>query len=121
MAKRHYHFQGTGSFLVYSCIFHEAITSLRTKGHSYEVDFAVGDALLGNDLSLYQVCVDANDAKTLDRELRALWEAMAEHDAKEATLIVADGTSETYERNGFVVNQVPAWLWLLPDTKSDEL
>lgn len=99
----------------------EAITSLRTKGHSYEVDFAVGDALLGNDLSLYQVCVDANDAKTLDRELRALWEAMAEHDAKEATLIVADGTSETYERNGFVVNQVPAWLWLLPDTKSDEL
>lgn len=92
----------------------EAITSLRTKEHGYEVDFAVGDALFGDSLALYQVCADARDAKTLERELRALWEAMAEHDAKEAVLIVAEGEAASYERDGRVVSQVPAWRWLLP-------
>lgn len=93
----------------------EAITSLRTKEHGYEVDFATGDALLENDLTLYQVCADVNDAKTLDREIRALWEAMAEHDIKNATLIATDGNPASYERDGFVVSQVPAWQWFLSD------
>lgn len=92
----------------------EAITSLRTKEHGYEVDFAVGDALFGDRLSLYQVCVDANDARTLERELRALREAMAEHSAEEAVLIVAEGEAASYEHGGRVVRQVPAWRWLLP-------
>lgn len=93
----------------------EAITSLRTKEHGYEVDFAVGDALFGNHLALYQVCADVNDAKTFERELRALWEAMAEHDTEEAVLIVAEGEPAFYERDGRTVSQVPAWRWMLPD------
>ncbi len=91
----------------------EAITSLRTKAHDYEIDFAVGDALFGGALELYQVCANVSDDKTLNRELRALWEAMSEHEAKVATLIVADGEPASYERSGFVVNQIPAWRWFL--------
>lgn len=93
----------------------EAITSLRTKAHGYEVDFAVGDSLFGNDLALYQVCAEVNDGKTFDRELRAMWEAMAEQKVKESTLIVASGKADRYERDGMLVNQIPAWKWLLPE------
>lgn len=92
----------------------EAITSLRTKAHNYEVDFAVGDVLFDSSLELYQVCVDTSDKKTLKREMRALWEAMEENGVHQSTLIVADGNAETYEQDGLVVNQIPAWRWFLP-------
>lgn len=91
----------------------EAITSLRTKSQGHEVDFAVGDVLFGEDLELYQVCADVNDSKTLNRELRTLWEAMEEHQVKQSTLVVADGDSASYERDGLVINQIPAWRWML--------
>ena len=93
----------------------EAITSFRTKDHGYEVDFAVGDVLFGDALELYQVCEQVREAKTLNRELRALWEAMRECRLQQSTLIVAEGEPQVYERDGLVVNQVPAWRWFLKD------
>lgn len=91
----------------------EAITSLRTKEHRYEVDFAVGDTTFTNSLDLYQVCVDVHDDKTLTRELRALWEAMREHEVRRSTLIVAEGEAKVHEQDGCVVDQIPAWKWFI--------
>ena len=91
----------------------ESIASLRTKGHGYEVDFVVGDALSGELYDLYQVCVDVDDAATYEREVRALWEALAESRCEEATLIVGRGVDAVLERDGKRIVQVPAWKWLL--------
>lgn len=94
----------------------EAITSLRTKEHRYEVDFAVGDAMFTDSLELYQVCVDVHDDQTVTRELRTLREAMREQGMRKSTLIVAEGESKTYELDGCIVEQIPAWKWFI-DTR----
>lgn len=91
----------------------DAISFLRTKGHGYEVDFVVGDALSGELYELYQVCVDASDASAREREVRALWEALSESRLEEATLIVGSGPEATFERDGKRIEQVPAWKWFL--------
>lgn len=91
----------------------ETIASLRTKEHGYEVDFVVGDALSGELYDLYQVCADVSDARTYEREVRALWDALAESRLGEATLIVGHGTDAVLERDGKRIVQVPAWKWLL--------
>ena len=91
----------------------EAITSLRTSAHGYEVDFALGDALDERPLGLFQVCASTADEGTLGRELRALWEALDEHGLEEGTLIAGDGPETTYEQGGRVIRQVPAWRWFL--------
>ncbi len=91
----------------------EAITSLRTSAHGYEVDFALGDALDERPLGLFQVCASTADEGTLGRELRALWEALDEHGLEEGTLIAGDGPEATYEQGGRVIRQVPAWRWFL--------
>ena len=91
----------------------EAITSLNTKGHGYEVDFVLGDALDEVPWALIQVCESMDDERTAARELRALWEAMEECGLTSATLVVGEGQEETYRNEGFTVRQVPAWKWLL--------
>ncbi|WP_080801692.1 ATP-binding protein [Arabiibacter massiliensis] len=91
----------------------EGIASLRTKEHGYEVDFVVGDVLDGDASCLWQVATRVDDPKTLDRELRALWEAMGEQGLEQATLIVGQGEKTTYKREGRRVEQVPAWQWFL--------
>ena len=91
----------------------ESIAPLRTKGHGYEVDFVVGDALSGELYDFYQVCVDVDDAATYEREVRALWEALAESRCEEATLIVGRGVDAVLERDGKRIVQVPVWKWLL--------
>ena len=91
----------------------DAISSLRTKGHGYEVDFVVGDVLSGELYDLYQVCADARDSKTYEREIRALWEALEESRLEEATLIVGTGPEAVLENGGRKIRQVPAWKWLL--------
>lgn len=52
-------------------------------------------------------------SKAYERELRALWEAMAERGLGEGALVVADGEEVVYERGGMKVRQVPAWRWFL--------
>ena len=91
----------------------EAITSLRTSAHGYEVDFALGDALDEKPLGLFQVCADAHDEATLNRELRALWEALDEQGLQEGILIAGDGAEATHTRDGRIVRQIPAWRWFL--------
>ena len=90
-----------------------SIATLQTRAHGYEVDFFVGDLLSGVPHNLYQVCVNVDDPKTLARETRALWEAMAEHGLDHGTLIVADGPNKRYEQDERVIEQVGAWRWLL--------
>lgn len=91
----------------------ESIAPFRTKGHRYEVDYVVGDALSGELYDFYQVCVDVRDAATYEREVRALWEVLAESRCEEATLIVGRGADAVFERDGKRIVQVPAWKWLL--------
>lgn len=90
-----------------------AVSSLRTHAHGYEVDFFVGDALTGAASGLYQVSVAVQDPKTLERETRALWEAMDERDVATGLLIVGEGHDAQYELGGRRIVQVPAWKWLL--------
>lgn len=54
-----------------------------------------------------------NDAATHDREVRALWEALAKSRLEEATLIVGRGVDAVFEHDGKRIVQVPAWKWLL--------
>lgn len=91
----------------------DAICSYVTKGHGWEVDFVVGDALEQQPYEFVQVSVDVSDERTRSRELRALWEAMGEAGLKESTLVVLEGPEEEHECNGMLVRQAPAWRWLL--------
>lgn len=91
----------------------DGISSLRTKAHGYEVDFVVGDALSGEVYELYQVAADVSDAKTREREIRALWEALEQSEQTVGYLITGNGAEETIERGGKTIVQVPAWKWLL--------
>lgn len=50
----------------------ETVCSYQTRGHGYEVDFVVGDALEREPYEFVQVSADVSDEATLERELRAL-------------------------------------------------
>ena len=91
----------------------DGISSFRTKAHGYEVDFVIGDALSGDAYEFYQVCADVSDAKTREREVRALREALEQSEQTTGYLIVGDGQDEVIERGGKTIVQVPAWKWLL--------
>lgn len=89
------------------------ISSLRTEGHGYEVDFVVGDALSQQGFSLYQVAVGISDAPVRRRELRALQEAMTERHLDEGFAIVLEGEAEEVSLEEGIVHIVPAWSWFL--------
>lgn len=91
----------------------DAITSFKTAQHGYEIDFALGDALDEHPLQLFQVSSNVDDPKTLQRELRALWEGMEESGIEEAALIVNHGEETVHEEAGRRIRQVPAWKWFL--------
>ena len=91
----------------------EAISSLRTDAHGYEVDFIVGDALEEQPSALVQACYDVEDEATLARELRALWEAMEEKHVDNSHLISVTGKEQDFEQDGRTVHLVPAWKWFL--------
>lgn len=89
------------------------ISSLRTRRGRYEVDFVVGDILDEDPRALVQVTDTLENEKTAERELRALWEALAESGLEEATLVVGRGTYAEHVKDGRRIVQVPAWRWLL--------
>lgn len=91
----------------------DGISSFRTKGHGYEVDFVIGDALSGDAYEFYQVCADVSDERTRERELRALMEALEQSEQTTGYLITGNGQDEVIERGGKTIVQVPAWRWLL--------
>lgn len=90
-----------------------AVSFGKTQRHGYEIDFIAGDALFASDLFLCQVTMSLDDEKTLDRETRALWEALEEWDLAEGIIIVGSGEDRAYEREGHTIHCVPAWRWFL--------
>lgn len=89
------------------------ISSLKTEDSGFEVDFIVGDALIQKGYSLYQVSVDVSSAKTYEREIRALAEAMREHKVEESYLLTLDGVQRDTEVEGGIVHELPVWKWCL--------
>lgn len=71
-----------------------------------EVDFFV------NRNSLIQVCYDLTQAKTLNREVSSLLEAMQETKLKKAILINNDLEKEEKYPEG-TISYIPLWKWLL--------
>lgn len=59
------------------------VSYLKTR-HGHEVDFVAGDALLGVPDALYQVTWEMDDAKTREREVRSLVDALEEAHARSA-------------------------------------
>lgn len=81
-------------------------------GRSHEIDFASGDALLGDNLELVQVSVNLKDAKTRSREFSALEAGMAKYGVPESTVVTMDEEEDVEVPSG-TVRVVPAWKWLL--------
>lgn len=90
-----------------------SVSLAKTKARAYEIDFVVGDALFDEELELYQVTASLDDARTLERETRALWDAMDEWGLLEGTIIVGSGKEKTIEKEGRSIRCVPAWKWFL--------
>ena len=82
------------------------------EGSAHEVDFVMGDALLGDVYELVQVSVDLANPKTRLREISALESAMEKHGIDESTIVTMD-TEETVHVDSGTVSVVPAWKWLL--------
>lgn len=88
-----------------------AIAYYVTEG-GHEVDFVVGDAEQGHATELIQVCADPSDRATMDRELRALDEAMRELHLGAATLVTLEAAGDIALPGG-TVRMCPAWRWAL--------
>lgn len=84
------------------------------EGGSHEVDFVMGDALLGDVFQLVQVSIDLSNPKTRRRELAALEAAMEKYRVGESTVVTMD-SEETVEMSSGTVRVVPAWKWLLDE------
>lgn len=82
------------------------------EGASHEVDFVMGDALLGDVFRLVQVSVDLVNPKTRKREVSALDAVMEKYGIDEATIVTMD-TEETVATEVGTIHVVPAWKWLL--------
>lgn len=82
------------------------------EGRAHEIDFVMGDALLGDAHRLVQVSTDLANPKTRVREISALEAAMTKYDVDESEIVTMD-TEETVETDSGIVRVVPAWKWLL--------
>ncbi|MCX9010136.1 MAG: ATP-binding protein [Candidatus Methanoperedens sp.] len=74
-----------------------------------EVDFVVMEGLKVEQL--VQVCWDVRDAKTKEREVEGLVEAMGKLEVEESVVVTDDYFGEE-EREGRRVRFVPLWCWL---------
>ena len=72
------------------------------EGGSHEVDFVMGDALLGDVFQLVQVDIDMANLKTRRRELAAVEAAMEKYGINESTIVTMD-FEETIEMGSGVV------------------
>lgn len=82
------------------------------EGKAHEVDFVMGDALLGDAYQLVQVSVGLEDPKTRAREVSALEAAMEKYGVDESVIVTMD-SEETIETGVGAIRVVPAWKWLL--------
>ncbi len=84
----------------------------RTKKRDREVDFLVRDGI--HPKMLIQVCYQAEDLKTMARETSALVEAARETGCKDLQVVTYNQeTTETLD--GFQINFIPAWRFLLKE------
>lgn len=90
-----------------------AISSYRTSQHRYEVDFLVGDNVLGLTPALYQVCASFDSPETRERELRAISEAAEETGIEKLFLILDSGESEDVSFEGKQIHIISAIEWFL--------
>ncbi|RLC38456.1 hypothetical protein DRH27_02185, partial [Candidatus Falkowbacteria bacterium] len=81
----------------------------KTKSN-FEVDFVVNNRK--KPVSLIQVCCDLKGDKTKNREERALLEAMAELNIKEA-FIINDNTDEIKTISKKRIKYIPLYKWIL--------
>ena len=81
-------------------------------GGRHEVDFVVGDALLGEGYRLVQVSVSMAERATREREVAGLRAGMRRLDAAEGWIVTMDEEEEIDVPEG-AVHVVPAWRWLL--------
>jgi uncharacterized protein len=79
-------------------------------GSGKEVDFICISPK--SDVTLFQVSVDVENPETLERETRALVEAMDELDMKEAVLINLDDKRDLKQGNK-TIHVLPAYTWFL--------
>ncbi len=77
-----------------------------------EVDFIVGDPETDHAIQLLQVCADMSAAKTREREVRALTDAMNETGLRESTIVTMHD-AEDIKVDGGLIHVVPAWAWML--------
>lgn len=83
-------------------------------GKRHEIDFLVGDALLGSVSRLIQVCWEMDSSVTREREVSALRAAMRRFGLGRGCIVTFDD-EETLHTDDGVIDVVPAWRWLLDD------
>lgn len=84
----------------------------RSGSVQHEIDFVLGDALVGEPLRLVQAAVSLDDEKTAKRELSALDAAMERFGQDESWIVTMDQQEDRKLSSG-TVHIVPAWQWLL--------
>ena len=93
----------------------QAVTYVRTRG-GFEVDFLARDP--EGEAELIQVCADASDPGTAERELRALEEAGRVHPrARKRLLTLTRDGAPTKSPRGVLVQ--PAYEWMLATARGD--
>lgn len=92
-----------------------AVAGYRTTQHRYEIDFLVGDSVLGEAPAFYQVCASFEAPETRERELRALVEAAEETGIEDLFLILGWGESEEVDFGGRRIHVVSAIEWFLAE------
>jgi len=79
----------------------------------YEIDFiAISKTALKKTKHLYQACYQFRDSEVRNRELRGILKTASFLDIKDIFVITLN-EEETIEMNGFIVNVLPAWKWLI--------
>lgn len=84
----------------------------RSGQRAHEVDFVMGDPVVGEAWLLVQACASLADGGTRRRELAALRAGMAEFGVDEGWVVTLDESEEVDVPEG-TVHVVPAWRWLL--------
>lgn len=78
-----------------------------------EVDFLVRN---GRDVKLIQVCYDLHNLDVFTREKKALVSGMRELGLKQGT-IITESEKHTRTENGLSLEIVPAWEWLISESR----
>lgn len=85
---------------------------LKDGSAQHEVDFVLGDVLVGDALRLIQVTISLEDEKTAKREISALACAMERFGQDESWIVTMDQKEDRKLSSG-TIHIVPAWEWLL--------